>query len=600
MVLSSPARRLPPSGVSWSCGTPSPSATTCPSGPNTKSETPETPETHGARDTWDAGTPGRVRPSAARPGAVPTAGEQAAQAAKSRPHGPARTAGARELRPYRVRPGGRTRYGTVVVLGMAVAVLGAARRSYRVRRWLPQVRHGGCPRCGGGRPRHGTGRIGYGGGPYRARHGRRQTCTVPSTLPDGDPVPASGRLPDSALQGLGGRPFGFYVHVPFCVTRCGYCDFNTYTASELGPGASHKDYADTAIDEVRRARANLGDVDLPVETVFFGGGTPTLLPAGDLVRILGAIEEEFGLAAGVEVTTEANPESVDPAYLAELRAGGLQQDELRHAERPRARAPGAGPPAHAGPAGAGRAGGEGGGIRPRQPGPDLRHAGGERRRLARLAGRGDRGRARPRVGLLADRGGRHPAGRAGSAAASCRCPTTTCPPTATCIADAHAGRGRVRMVRGVQLGDLRGRRAAGTTCCTGPAATGGASAPARTATSAGCAGGTSSTPRPTPQRLAAGTSPAHAREVLTAEDRTGGAVDAGAAGSSRASRSSELERPAAWSHGRWPTACWRRSRSRRAARCSRCAGACWPTRWSATSPERRESLSAATGASRAW
>ncbi|MFD8527317.1 radical SAM family heme chaperone HemW [Streptosporangium canum] len=146
---------------------------------------------------------------------------------------------------------------------------------------------------------------------------------MPSTLPDGDPVPVSGRLPDSALHGLGGRPFGFYVHVPFCVTRCGYCDFNTYTASELGPGASHKDYADTAVDEVRRARANLGDADLPVETVFFGGGTPTLLPAGDLVRILGAIEEEFGLAPGAEVTTEANPESVDPAYLSELRAGGF-------------------------------------------------------------------------------------------------------------------------------------------------------------------------------------------------------------------------------------------------------------------------------------
>ncbi|WP_406317644.1 radical SAM family heme chaperone HemW [Streptosporangium sp. NBC_01639] len=146
---------------------------------------------------------------------------------------------------------------------------------------------------------------------------------MPSTLPDGDPVPASGRLPDSALHGLGGRPFGFYVHVPFCVTRCGYCDFNTYTASELGPGASHQDYADTAVDEVRRARANLGDVELPVETVFFGGGTPTLLPAADLVRILGAIEEEFGLAPGAEVTIEANPESVDPSYLAELRAGGF-------------------------------------------------------------------------------------------------------------------------------------------------------------------------------------------------------------------------------------------------------------------------------------
>lgn len=155
--------------------------------------------------------------------------------------------------------------------------------------------------------------------------GTGQTGSVPSTLPDGDPAPASGELPASALSGLGERPFGFYVHVPFCVTRCGYCDFNTYTAAELGPGASHRDYADTAIDEVRLARRVLGDAELPVETVFFGGGTPTLLPADDLARILRAIDEEFGLARGAEVTTEANPESVDPAYLERLREGGFNR-----------------------------------------------------------------------------------------------------------------------------------------------------------------------------------------------------------------------------------------------------------------------------------
>lgn len=159
----------------------------------------------------------------------------------------------------------------------------------------------------------------------RVVRGARQTGSVPSTLPDGDPAPASGELPASALNGLGERPFGFYVHVPFCVTRCGYCDFNTYTAAELGPGASHRDYADTAIEEVRLARRVLGDADLPVETVFFGGGTPTLLPAADLARILRAIDEEFGLAAGAEVTTEANPESVDPAYLERLREGGFNR-----------------------------------------------------------------------------------------------------------------------------------------------------------------------------------------------------------------------------------------------------------------------------------
>ncbi|WP_327044746.1 radical SAM family heme chaperone HemW [Microbispora sp. NBC_01189] len=146
---------------------------------------------------------------------------------------------------------------------------------------------------------------------------------MPSVLPDGDPVPASGALPPGALDGLGSRPFGFYVHVPFCATRCGYCDFNTYTAAELGPGAAQRDYAATAIEEVRLARRVLGDAAPPVETVFFGGGTPTLLPAADLVRILDAVAGEFGLRPDAEVTTEANPESVDPTYLKELREGGF-------------------------------------------------------------------------------------------------------------------------------------------------------------------------------------------------------------------------------------------------------------------------------------
>lgn len=136
-------------------------------------------------------------------------------------------------------------------------------------------------------------------------------------------MPADGALPGDALDGLGKRPFAFYVHVPFCVTRCGYCDFNTYTATELGPGASRDSYADTAIREVRMARRVLGDVDLPVETVFVGGGTPTLLPPDDLGRVLSAIDAEFGLAPGAEVTTEANPESVDEAYVAGLREAGF-------------------------------------------------------------------------------------------------------------------------------------------------------------------------------------------------------------------------------------------------------------------------------------
>ncbi|HEU4910853.1 MAG TPA: radical SAM family heme chaperone HemW [Actinomycetes bacterium] len=146
---------------------------------------------------------------------------------------------------------------------------------------------------------------------------------MPSTLPEGEDVPRAGTLPEDALARLGERPFGVYVHVPFCLTRCGYCDFNTYTAVELGGGASQATYAATAVEEIRLARRVLGDVALPAATVFFGGGTPTLLPPADLGLLLGAVRDEFGLAADAEVTTEANPDSVDAESLERLRAAGF-------------------------------------------------------------------------------------------------------------------------------------------------------------------------------------------------------------------------------------------------------------------------------------
>jgi len=142
-------------------------------------------------------------------------------------------------------------------------------------------------------------------------------------LPSGDPAPDDGALPERALSTLGERGFGFYVHVPFCRVRCGYCDFNTYTAEELGPGVSRATYAEQAIAEVRLARRVIGERDVPVETIFFGGGTPTLLPADDLAAIVDAIREEFGLADGYEATTEANPDSVTPESLARLRDAGF-------------------------------------------------------------------------------------------------------------------------------------------------------------------------------------------------------------------------------------------------------------------------------------
>jgi len=121
-------------------------------------------------------------------------------------------------------------------------------------------------------------------------------------------------------------PFGIYVHVPFCASRCGYCDFNTYTATELGNSVSRDTFHRVLIDEIRYARTIAGDRE--VDTVFFGGGTPTLLEADALNEILAAIREEFGLADNAEVTTEANPDSVDDAKLAALRAGGFTRISL--------------------------------------------------------------------------------------------------------------------------------------------------------------------------------------------------------------------------------------------------------------------------------
>lgn len=141
----------------------------------------------------------------------------------------------------------------------------------------------------------------------------------------GDPAPADGLLPDSAAADAAQRAFGVYLHVPFCRVRCGYCDFNTYTATELR-GVSQSDYADHAICETRFAAAALersGVPPRPASTVFFGGGTPTLLPATDLTAMLGGIRTAWGLADDAEITTEANPDSVDAAYLKTLADAGF-------------------------------------------------------------------------------------------------------------------------------------------------------------------------------------------------------------------------------------------------------------------------------------
>jgi oxygen-independent coproporphyrinogen-3 oxidase len=129
------------------------------------------------------------------------------------------------------------------------------------------------------------------------------------------------------VSAVGERPLGIYLHVPFCRTRCGYCDFNTYTPTELRVATDLAEtgdaYVAAALAEIDLAGRVLGAAAPAVSTVFVGGGTPTLLTADDLVRLLGRIESTFGLAEGAEVTTEANPESVSPASLAALREGGF-------------------------------------------------------------------------------------------------------------------------------------------------------------------------------------------------------------------------------------------------------------------------------------
>lgn len=115
----------------------------------------------------------------------------------------------------------------------------------------------------------------------------------------------------------------FYVHIPYCIKRCGYCDFNTYTPAELQDGATleivSNDYIDAVLRELESAPKDL------VPTIFFGGGTPSLLPAHDLGRVISAIKARNGLTTDCEVTLEANPDSVSAEKLAAYLAAGFNR-----------------------------------------------------------------------------------------------------------------------------------------------------------------------------------------------------------------------------------------------------------------------------------
>lgn len=145
------------------------------------------------------------------------------------------------------------------------------------------------------------------------------------SLPIADEAPLDGALPARVSDGASDRTFSAYVHVPFCRVRCGYCDFNTYTADELR-GVKRGDYASQVELEIDFAAARMREVGMPereLATVFVGGGTPTLLDASDLVRILDRLRSTWGFADDAEVTVEANPDTVTTELVATLAHGGV-------------------------------------------------------------------------------------------------------------------------------------------------------------------------------------------------------------------------------------------------------------------------------------
>ena len=186
--------------------------------------------------------------------------------------------------------------------------------------------------------------------------------------------------------------FEAYIHVPFCIRRCGYCDFNTYTAVDMGAGASRGNYANMVIREmsiVHDWQIAHGVNEPEAATVFFGGGTPTILKASDLVAMLNAVRDTWGIADNAEITTEANPDTVNADYVKELADGGFNRISFGMQSAVPSVLKNIGSYAYPGQCGGGNRSGKC--CRHAfQRGFDLRCAGGESRRLACFRTDGDR------------------------------------------------------------------------------------------------------------------------------------------------------------------------------------------------------------------
>lgn len=144
--------------------------------------------------------------------------------------------------------------------------------------------------------------------------------------PVGDPAPIDGLIPGINPSSALGRSLSFYVHVPYCSVRCGYCDFNTYTSTDFGSGVGKSSYVADTLAEIGFARSVLEASGYPhrrVHSIFFGGGTPSQLKAAELGAVLAGLRESFDFEPGIEITSEANPDNVDLAYLRELKAAGF-------------------------------------------------------------------------------------------------------------------------------------------------------------------------------------------------------------------------------------------------------------------------------------
>lgn len=143
-----------------------------------------------------------------------------------------------------------------------------------------------------------------------------------AALPEGDPAPSDGILPN--IGNLKNKPFSLYVHVPYCSKRCGYCDFNTYTPSELDREDQIDSWLQSAIKETVFAKKILGE-ELTVDTIFFGGGTPSLLDASVIKEFLKNVSKHFTLKKDLEITLEANPDTITHSKAEDWREAGINR-----------------------------------------------------------------------------------------------------------------------------------------------------------------------------------------------------------------------------------------------------------------------------------